>query len=71
VESQDNVDELRKDLLGLCKWSTDWLMLFNEDKCKVMHVGKNNLCATYSINTKELDSVEEERDLGIIMLIAE
>jgi hypothetical protein len=25
------------DLHKLCKWSEEWLMLFNVDKCKVQH----------------------------------
>ena len=40
-------------------------MLFNLDKCHVLHLGKSNPHHTYSINGYELSSVEEEKDLGI------
>ncbi len=32
-------DQLRDDLLNLFKWSEDWQMAFNVDKCKIMHIG--------------------------------
>ena len=31
-------DQLRDDLLNLFKWSEDWQMAFNVDKCKIMHI---------------------------------
>jgi len=52
---------------NLCKWSEDWLMLFNVDKCKSMHIGNNNGKAKYEMNGKLLEEVIEERDLGVIM----
>ena len=42
-------------------------MLFNIDKCKVMHLGFNNFHATYSIDGLQLQTVSEEKDLGVIM----
>ena len=39
VTSLHDVDVMMNDLENLCKWSQDWLMLFNYDKCKVMHLG--------------------------------
>ena len=30
---------LQDDINQLVEWSTDWQMLFNVDKCKVMHFG--------------------------------
>jgi len=42
-------------------------MLFNVDKCKIMHMGYNNYKAKYKMNLKFLDEVTEERDLGVIM----
>jgi len=51
----------------LGKWLHEWLMLFNIDKCKVMHLGLNNVKAKYEINGKYLEEVIEERDLGVII----
>ena len=33
----NDIGRLQNDFVNLCKWSQDWLMLFNVDKCKVMH----------------------------------
>ena len=66
VPTQNDIDRLQRDLLNLCNWSQDWLMLFNVDKCKVMHIGLNNSKAKYEMNGKYLEEVTEERDLGVI-----
>jgi len=42
-------------------------VLFNIDKCKVMHLGLNNIKAKYEMNGKCLEEVIEERDLGVII----
>ena len=47
-------------------WSREWLMLFNIAKCKVMHLGRNNVKAEYEIDGTKLDEVDEERDLGVL-----
>jgi hypothetical protein len=67
VSSNEQIDSLRADLVSLGKWSEDWLMLFNVEKCKVMHFGKNNMNASYSMGGVVLDVVKEEKDLGVII----
>jgi len=67
VHTKNDIDRLQKDLLNLGNWSQDWLMLFNVDKCKVMHLGINNNKANYELNGKTLEEVIEERDLGVII----
>jgi len=42
-------------------------MLFDVDKCKVMHIGNNNGEAKYKMNGKLLEEVIEEQDLRVIM----
>ena len=39
VSSEVEIQQLRTDLERLYSWSIDWQMLFNTDKCKVMHFG--------------------------------
>jgi len=41
-------------------------MVFNVDKCKVMHIGNNSGKAKYEMNGKLLEVIEE-RDLEVIM----
>jgi len=61
------INKLQLDLHHLCKWCQDWLMLFNVGKCKVMHIGFNNIKAKYKMSGKFLEEVFEERDLGVII----
>ena len=44
-------------------------MLFNLEKCSVMHMGKRNqeLHVPYEMGGKVLKVSEEERDLGVIV----
>ena len=67
VSNANDTDRLQQDLRNLCNWSQDWQMLFNVDKCKIMHIGYNNGKAKYEMNGKYLEGVIEERDLGVIM----
>jgi len=40
--------------------------LFNVIKCKVMHIGHRNSGFSYCMDGSEMDTVDEEKDLGII-----
>ena len=62
----EDVRKLQADLNRMYSWSQEWLMLFNVKKCKVMHLGYNNDMANYEMNGNVLETVEEERDLGVI-----
>ena len=42
IKSREDARILQEDLIKLQEWSRKWLLQFNEDKCKVMHFGKNN-----------------------------
>jgi len=48
-------------------WSVEWQILFNIDKCKVIHLGFNNSCVDYIMNGNSLKSLTEEKDLGVIV----
>ena len=49
----------------LMDWAKDWGMEFNVDKCKIMHVGRNNPQFEYSMGGTTLRAVEEEKDIGV------
>jgi len=55
------------DLANLAAWSNDWQMLFNVEKCKVMHMCYNNTCSEYFLNGTKLESVSEEKDLRVFI----
>ena len=42
-------------------------MKFNVNKCRVMHIGKRSLEFQYQMNDGWVKSVDEERDLGVLM----
>ena len=67
LSSQEDVESLRRDLNNMEKWSEDWQMKFNTDKCTVMHLGRNNNASQYVLNDKGLKESESERDLGVII----
>ena len=42
-------------------------MLFNTDKCQVLHFGTNNVKSEYMLGDQGLESVTMERDLGVLV----
>jgi len=59
---------MQNDLSTLLSWSVDWQMLFNIEKCKVMHFGHKRIL--YLIISWKVDiwkKVTEEKDLGIVV----
>ena len=48
-------------------WSKEWQMVFNADRCKVLHFRHNNGQDHYVMDCDILESVDEERDLGVII----
>jgi len=67
VSTVEHVKVLQDDLHKLFQWSKDWQMLFNTDKSKIIHFGFNNNESSYVLGTSTLCTVDEERDLGLII----
>ena len=67
VTNQDDIEILRSDLVNLCHWSKDWLMVLNIDKCKALHIGRGNLTELYNMEGRSLEAVYEEPDLSIMI----
>ncbi len=65
--NSENFQVIQEDLNTLQEWSNKWLLKFNPDKCKTIHFGTANPNHTYTLNNTELDSVDKERDLGVII----
>ena len=60
---------VQKDLDSLQRWSSEWSLPFNINKCKVMHFHpphKSTIDFQYTINGSPIDCVSHLRDLGII-----
>lgn len=61
-------DKLQSDLDRLMDWTQQWLLAFNVDKCKVMHIGsKSNseYFLTDRSGRKKLEETTMEKDLGV------
>jgi len=59
--------EQQSDLLQLIRWSEKWQMLFNVNKCKVMHIEKQEQQRQYFMHDQCLEVVCQEKDLGILI----
>ena len=64
ISEVQDCEILQKDLASLQKWTEEWQMQFNVEKCKVMHIGKHNPEFRYTLLDKQLETVNEEKDLG-------
>ena len=61
---------LQDDLDSLQSWSNAWQLKFNADKCKVIHIGhllKTKYYMGEASSRKELNVIQQERDLGVIV----
>jgi len=67
VNTDEDKAAIQRDLSCLVEWSEKWLMPFNTDKCVVLHLGKNNKEFDYVMNNTKLHTVNEEKDLGVII----
>ena len=65
MNGDEDRDKLQRTLNQLMKWAEDWGMEFNIDKCKIMHVGRNNPRYEYKMGGYTLKVVEEEKDIGV------
>ena len=67
VESEEDREQFQEGLNNLMKWSQDWQMEFNVDKCHVMHIGSSNHKYKYKMGDKELESSDFGKDIGVIV----
>ena len=70
ITSNKDVELLQEDLRKLAEWSKKSLLHFNEDKCVHMIIsngGSNRETRSYELYDKQLETVGEEKDLGVII----
>ena len=65
VNTASQTKNLQLALDKLSAWSDKWNMKFNEKKCHVVHIGRNNPKTLYHINSIPLERSECEKDVGV------
>ena len=69
IKNEEDKLQLQEDLNNLQKWSEKWQLPFSVEKCKVLHLGPHNEEYNYTlksgINSRPLEVVTSEKDLGI------
>jgi hypothetical protein len=66
-KSKKEASLLTAKLLAVEKWARKWQLRLNIDKCVVLSLGKNNPKREYFIDGQKLQTVDNFRDLGIIV----
>lgn len=70
IKTEEDRDILQCDIDKLMEWSDNWLLKFNQAKCKVMYIGED-IKKEYTLRNESgshsLMETVEERDLGIIV----
>ena len=67
VKNNDGCINIQNDLNKLIGWANRWQMDFNSKKCKTLHLGYSNKEFNYDMNGEWLQSVDQEKDLGVII----
>ena len=67
ILSIHDTSKLQNDLNYVTKWCQHNEMALNVFKTKILHMGKNNQCHPYTVDSTIVDSVSSIRDLGVII----
>ena len=67
VKSEQDKVRFQTMLQKLETWGTEWQMLFNMDKCHVIHAGKHNPQFEYVWGGRDLVVTEAEKDVGVMV----
>ena len=64
-----DVDKARfqMEIDSLTEWSHTWQLHFNTDKCKIMHLGRNNSKETYTMDGHVLETTRAEKQIGVMV----
>ena len=66
VGTQDDGEELQKDIHKMYKWSEDWKMMFNIDKCMCLHIGHENNRTSYQLGGMEVPTATQKKILALL-----
>ena len=67
TETEQDRQLFQRGLDNLVQWSIEWQMLFNVDKCHVIHMGRKNHEFSYNMGGRPLEAVNFEKDVGVMI----
>ena len=67
IQTIQDATILQDDLNILSDWSDQWLLRFHPEKCKLIHFGKNNSSSPYTLNSTNLQSANQEKDIYLVL----
>ena len=65
VKDERDRQKLQEESREMERWAEEWKMVFNADKCKVMHLGRTNKEMEYEMGGIKMKVTEMEKDLGV------
>ena len=69
ITREEDAISLQHDLDALQTWSTNWLLNFHPDKCKLLTIGSRRINSSYHLTSREqvydLECVSDMKDLGV------
>ena len=65
ADTISDAENIQTDIDELFNWCNEWKLVFNAEKCHVLHFGSKNYNYLYHINGTLISSVEKQKDLGV------
>ena len=67
VKDEKDRQKFQEESREMERWADEWKMVFNADKCKVMHLGRANQKMEYEMGGVKMKVTEMEKDLGVLI----
>ena len=68
IQNYEDKQKLQSAIDNLHLWAEKWQMYFNVDKCKIIHIGRQNPRFSYTMNDKLICRYKHQTQRGILVL---